>query len=148
MVKASRKSFLLCREDCSSRDGQGVDSMGTNHTIHRELDITTIQGVAVELRHILPEGWTMARESGSFILRGNMSDGVEESVWRIVRFVAYPEFLALQRVLKTEDKVQYEMISSTAGGHGFRIVFILTAPSPIPKAAQQAAAADAASRRS
>ena len=121
--------------------------MGTNHTVHRELDIDTIQGVDVELRQILPEGWTMARESDSFILRGGISDGFEERIWRIVRFVAYSEFLALQRVLQTADEVQYEMVSSMAGGCGFRIVFILTTAGQAPKAAQQGLSSDGAERR-
>src|SRR3954470_7402629 len=87
-TRASQESLLLCREDQSSRDVQTIDPMGTNHTVYRELDITNIEGVAVELRHILPEGWTMAKESDSFILRGSLSDGFEEHIWRIVRFVA------------------------------------------------------------
>jgi hypothetical protein len=104
--------------------------MGTSHTVHREIELTTLQGVAVELRHVLPDGWTMTRESDSFVVRGEISESFEDQVWRVVRFVAYPAFLTLQRTLMTTDETRYELVSSNAAGHGFRVVFILTRPRP------------------
>ncbi len=61
--------------------------MRTSHIIHREIDLSCIEGVAVELRHILPKGWTTTKESDSFVVRGkgrrvgrNPKTGVEVAI--------------------------------------------------------------------
>jgi len=100
--------------------------MATSYTVHREINLSCIQGVHVELQYAVPEGWTVKREADAFVVRGELADGAEDHVWRLVRFLAYADFLAFRQTGKTADEIRWEMVSSTAAGSGFRVDFILT----------------------
>lgn len=110
----------------NSRVGEGVEALGSNHVVHREVDLECIQGIAVELRHVLPEGWTFRRQADSFIVQGKLAEGWEDRLWRVVRFVTYADFMSLQRTQKEENEVRYEMVSASDSGLAFRIELILT----------------------
>jgi hypothetical protein len=96
------------------------------HIVHREIEINPVEGVAAELHHALRPSWTFTRELDSFVVRGPIEEGLDDEVWRVVRFLAYPAFCVLERTRRTEDEVRYELVSSTAGSQGFRVVFILS----------------------
>jgi hypothetical protein len=104
----------------------GVEALSDHHIVHREVDLECIDGIAVELRHVLPEGWTFTRQSSSFVVRGKLAEGWEEQLWRVVQFVAYPDFLALRRTHHDANEVRYEVVSASDSGLAFRIELILT----------------------
>jgi hypothetical protein len=103
-----------------------VDPWDDDHIVHREVDLECIDGIAVELRHVLPKGWVFTRESDSFVVRGRLSEGWQDHFWRVVRFVEYPEFVSLRRTQKDANEVRYEMVSAVDSGLAFRIEFIFT----------------------
>jgi barstar (barnase inhibitor) len=103
-----------------------ASATGTHHVVHREVDLECIDGIAVELRHILPKGWTFTRQSNSFVVRGTLSEGWEDQLWKVVRFLTYPEFLSLQRTHKDASGERYEMVSASGSELAFRIEFIFT----------------------
>jgi hypothetical protein len=102
--------------------------MAKPHSIHRDLTLECIHGVAVELRHALPEGWKVSEVDDSFVVTGTASEGFESNVWRIARFVAYPAFLSLERTKKDDTEVRYELVSQSARGPAFRVEFVLSVP--------------------
>ena len=85
------------------------------------------QGIAVELRDILKEGWTFVEEVERFVVSPptNISGDatfprqLRDEVWRIARFVAYPEFVS---ITKTEAGA-FSVVSRTKSGNGFEVVF-------------------------
>jgi hypothetical protein len=101
--------------------------MAKIHTVHREFEVHCVQGVAVELRHVVPTGWTVTEASDSFVVRGTLGEDWQDELWSVVRFVAYESFHAVEETLKTPTEVRYEMVSASASGNAFRIEFVLTA---------------------
>jgi len=102
--------------------------MATAHTVHHELSLACIQGVAVELRNALPRDWRLSQENDSFVIAGDAREGYENDVWRIARFVAYPAFVGLSRTRKDDVEVRYELLSQSARGPAFRVEFVLRVP--------------------
>jgi hypothetical protein len=102
--------------------------MGKRHTVHCDIDVSCIEGVAVELRHVLPHGWTLKQEADTFVVCGEQIDDWQDRLWFLIRFVAHPAFLSLQQTHKDASEVRYELVSSNQAGRGFRVELILTNP--------------------
>jgi hypothetical protein len=85
------------------------------------------QGIAVELRDILKEGWTFVEEPERFVVNPpTTSPGdtisprlLRDEVWRIARFVAYADFVTITKTPGGE----FSIVSRNSSGHGFEIVF-------------------------
>ena len=86
------------------------------------------QAIAIELREVLPAGWTSARGDDAFVVRGPMREGWRSEIWRIMRFVAYPTFVSLEEVERGSQHVELLVVSQDGGGQGFRIRFLLAGP--------------------
>ena len=86
----------------------------------------TQQGVAVELRHIVKDGWELIEEAGRFRIRARsgtlpsqtLDRTLREEAWRIAHFVAYTYFVSISR----RKNGNYTIISKRSPGEGFEIV--------------------------
>ncbi|MBK9034772.1 MAG: hypothetical protein IPL61_26500 [Myxococcales bacterium] len=100
--------------------------------LHRALDVRCVEGVAVELRHCLPAGWTVREDGDSFVVRGPLEPDAVDAVWRVARFVAYAPFVSLARTHATDDELRYELLSEGRTGLAFRVEFQLTRAATVP----------------
>lgn len=88
----------------------------------RELRLERSQGLDIEAHHILPSGWTLECRPDGYVFIGPRSHDWEDTVWRIVRFLAYTSLITL-RESSVDDAVEYELVSCMEDGTGFRAVF-------------------------
>lgn len=84
------------------------------------------QGVDVELRHILPENWTVEFQDDSYIVRVPEMEGWKREMWRIVEFLSYDALAVLRRIDPSSESRRYEFISASKSGLAFRMLFLLT----------------------
>jgi hypothetical protein len=57
-----------------------------------------LQSLTVELQKIIREGWSMSRHGDSFLVTGPDSPDFVSEVWRIARFIAYDEYVCIERL--------------------------------------------------
>ena len=85
------------------------------------------QGVAIELNFLLKPGWKLFEEPEHFrIVAPSALNRIETAsidlrheVWRIAQFVAYSDYVSIQKTAEGG----YRLISKTASGEGFEIAF-------------------------
>ena len=97
---------------------------------HFGFEVSCLQGVAVELRHALPAGWTLSEEDDTFVVRGEQREGWLDEVWRVARFVAYLHFTCLTRAPDAGPGARLELLSASGAGLAFRVRFLLAPASP------------------
>ena len=86
----------------------------------------TAQGVEIELRFLLKDGWILTREPRGFrivALAGTLDPArrhleLNDEVWRIARFVAYSPFVS---ITKNADG-SYTIVSKRSEDEGFEVV--------------------------
>lgn len=100
--------------------------MGSRVTVQQTLEVRCVEGVGVELRRCVPDGWTVREEGDSFVVRGPLEEGAVDAVWRVARFVAYAPLVSLARTHDADDEVRYELLSEARSGAAFRVELVLT----------------------
>ena len=88
------------------------------------------QGVAVELRFLLKDGWSLLEERNQFrikppasVLRSTtFQQDLRSEIWRIASFVAYSDFVSIQKM----PDGNYTIVSRMGSGDGFAILFDVT----------------------
>ena len=83
------------------------------------------QGLDSEVTHILPGGWTRQATPDGYTFVAPLSEPNEDDVWRVIRFLTYKSLFACRRTDSTDHR-EYEVVSCTESGVGFRLLFHLT----------------------
>jgi hypothetical protein len=77
------------------------------------------QALVIELQRVIGEGWSMTRLDDSIIVVGPDSPNFVTEVWRIARFVAYDEYVCIER--QKECPKEYRISSRSRGGLVFEV---------------------------
>jgi hypothetical protein len=86
-----------------------------------------VQGLSAELRFALKEGWSFTQASDQFRIRPpagsaarpDFQELMRSEVWRIAQFVAYADFVSIER----HANGGYTVASRSASGGSFEIAF-------------------------
>ncbi|MGK3969876.1 hypothetical protein WMF38_32150 [Sorangium sp. So ce118] len=55
------------------------------------------QAISIEVRSILSSGWSLATEGSMIVVVGPDAQDFISEVWRIARFVAYDDYVSIER---------------------------------------------------
>ena len=91
-------------------------------SLARQVRFEPSQGLDVDAQHILPSGWTLECRPDGYQFIGPRSHDWEDTVWKIVRFLAYTSLITL-RESSVDDAFEYELVTCMENGTGFRAVF-------------------------
>lgn len=74
---------------------------------------------------ILPDGWTRRATPDGYTFVAPLSEPNEDDVWRVIRFLKHKSLFACRHADHTDHR-EYEVVSCTESGVGFRLLFHLT----------------------
>jgi len=77
------------------------------------------QALLIEIRSILRKGWTATTEGPMLVVAGQDVPDFVSEVWRIARFVAYDDYVSIER--QAGRRKEYKMLSRSRNGLGFEI---------------------------
>lgn len=95
----------------------------------KALQFSLIDGVEVELRHVLPEGWEFECRSSDYLVRGEMVGDWRHQVWRVAEFLRCDDLVVLRAVDWPGVSRCYEFVSAMKSGTAFRLYFLICEPS-------------------
>jgi hypothetical protein len=78
-----------------------------------------LQAIAIELRSTLAQGWSLAERDSDVVVLGPDTQEFKSEVWRLARFIAYDNFVSIERV--PGDQKQYKVCSRTKSGLSFEV---------------------------
>ena len=78
------------------------------------------QAISIEVNAILKEGWELRREAGALVVTGPDGRDFMGEMWRIARFVAYDDFVSIERT--KEVGRAYKVTSRSNAGVGFELL--------------------------
>lgn len=58
----------------------------------------SLQALTIELQKIIRGGWSMSLHGNSFVVTAPDSSDFVSEVWRIARFIAYDEYVCIERL--------------------------------------------------
>jgi hypothetical protein len=79
------------------------------------------QAILIETRSNLKSGWLAGAEGNTLIVMGPDAPDFVSEVWRIARFIAYDEYVSLER--QAGHRKEYKMVSRSRSGLGFEVIF-------------------------
>lgn len=77
------------------------------------------QAISIELRHVVREGWSVTNQGDSLVVVGPDSPDFVSEVWRIARFIAYDEYVSIER--QPEHAREYRIESRSRSGTWFQV---------------------------
>jgi len=80
----------------------------------------TNYAILVELRSILDKGWVAAIDNDILIVAGPDTADFVSEVWRIAQFVAYDEYVSIER--QPGSAKEYRLTSRSRGGLGLEMI--------------------------
>jgi hypothetical protein len=79
-----------------------------------------VRAILIELEAIVGPGWSIATERDVIVLVGPDSSGFVSEVWRIARFVAYDDYVCIER--RPNAGKSYALVSRSRSGLEFSMV--------------------------
>lgn len=73
---------------------------------------------------MLPRGWSLEHAPDGYVYAGLLTPAAEAEMWRVVHFLAYQSLAALRLVKEGPEGKEYELVSATREGVGFRARFV------------------------
>ncbi|MBI5533104.1 MAG: hypothetical protein HY898_10330 [Deltaproteobacteria bacterium] len=77
------------------------------------------QALGIELQEVIGEGWSIARSGDWYIVSGPGGADFISEVWRIARFIAYDEYVSIER--QQGRLREYRVCSRSRGRLSFEV---------------------------
>lgn len=85
-----------------------------------------LRAVLIELQHVVAEGWSASIAGDQLVVVGPDSASFRAEVWRIAQFVAYDEYVCVER--SDAGDREYVVVSRSRRGSSFRLVIRAASP--------------------
>jgi hypothetical protein len=79
-----------------------------------------VRAVLIELQYAVAAGWTVSLVGDLIVVVGPDSRSFRSEVWRLVEFVAYDQYVSIERI--GGDSREYAVVSRSDSDLSFRMV--------------------------